>query len=296
MQTIPAVAALLVIGAAWGLSLPLTRVAVSTGHDALGLVLWQFAIMAACLAAISRLMRLPMPGVRGRIGLFAVVAGLGTLVPAYFAFLTAAHLPAGVRSILLASVPMFVLPLALAMGFERPDARRVLGVVLGGVAIAIIALPGAEASARISVGMILLTLISSLCYAFENTYLAWRGSAGLHPVQTLLAASVLGTVAAWPLVMLTGAGVSLRGLGAAEAAIVAAGMLHALAYVGYVWLIARAGAVFASQISYLVTGFGVAWSWLLLGERYSVWVWAGFCVMLAGVALIRPKPSRIETT
>lgn len=296
MHGLAAVAALAAIGAAWGLAVPLTRIAVSTGHDAFGLVLWQLIIMAASLALVLRLMRLPIPGLRGRLGLYAAVAGLGTLVPGYFAFLTAAHLPAGVRSILLASVPMFVLPLAIAAGFERPDPRRALGVLLGGIAIAIIALPGAGASARITAGMILLTLISPLCYALENVYLAWRGAAGLHPVQTLFAASVLGTLVAAPMVLLTGQGVSLRGAGAAEAAILAAGLLHALAYVGYVWLIDRAGAVFSSQISYAVTGFGVAWSWALLGERYSPWVWAGFAAMLAGILLIRPGPSRVEST
>ena len=47
------------------------------------------------------------------------------------------------------------------------------------------------------------------------------------------------------------------------------GVLNVLAYSGYVWLVGRAGSVFASQIAYLVTGFGVLWSMALLGERYS---------------------------
>ena len=45
---------------------------------------------------------------------------------------------------------------------------------------------------------------------------------------------------------------------------------------------AGAGSVFASQIAYLVTGFGVVWSMLLLGERYSAPVWAAFALMLRG--------------
>jgi drug/metabolite transporter (DMT)-like permease len=68
----------------------------------------------------------------------------------------------------------------------------------------------------------------------------------------------------------------------------AAGVLNALAYSGYVWLIARAGSVFASLIAYLVTGFGVVWSKLLLGENYAPLVWVAFAVMLAGIALVQP--------
>ena len=82
--------------------------------------------------------------------------------------------------------------------------------------------------------------------------------------------------------------------GPAEWAILASGVLNALAYSGYVWLVGRAGSVFASQIAYVVTGFGVLWSMALLGERYSPWVWAAFVLMLGGVALVQPRKPAAE--
>ena len=60
------------------------------------------------------------------------------------------------------------------------------------------------------------------------------------------------------------------------------------------WLVGRAGAVFGGQVAYLVTGFGVVWSMLLLGERYSGWVWAALALMLAGLALVQPR-TRLES-
>ncbi len=119
--------ALAAIGAAWGLTLPLIRIAVSTGHQPLGLILWQKLIMLAMLAALLAAMRKPLPRFRGNLGLFAVVAVFGAVLPGYFTFLTADDLPAGVRAIIVALVPMFVLPMALALGFERPDPRRAVG-------------------------------------------------------------------------------------------------------------------------------------------------------------------------
>jgi len=44
-------------------------------------------------------------------------------------------------------------------------------------------------------------------------------------------------------------------------------------------------------VAYLVTGFGVIWAMLLLGERYSVWVWMAFALMLVGIALVKPHES-----
>ncbi len=282
------VAALLAIGAAWGLSLPLLRIAVSTGHGPFGLLAWQGVIMLALLAPMLAVTRLPLPRLRGNALRFAVVGGFGAVIPGFFTFLTAAALPAGVRAIIIAMVPMFVLPMALAMGFERPDLRRALGVALGAVAVALLILPQAGVTGAIGIGMVLLALVSPASYAVEATWLAWRGSAGLHPFQLLFGATAVGLLAVVALAAATGQLVAPWPLGRAEAALVGCAVLNVLAYSGYVWLIGRAGSVFASLIAYLVTGFGVLFSWLLLGERYSPLVWAALALMIAAVALVQP--------
>jgi drug/metabolite transporter (DMT)-like permease len=215
--------ALAAIGAAWGLTLPLIRIAVSTGHQPLGLILWQKLIMLAMLAALLAAMRKPLPRFRGNLGLFAVVAVFGAVLPGYFTFLTADDLPAGVRAIIVALVPMFVLPMALALGFERPDPRRAAGVLLGAGAVVLIVLPGAGVTAAIGLAPVLLALISPLSYAVEANYLAWRGARGLHPFQVLFGASVVGIALTWPLAETTGQMVRPVAWGAAEWAMLAAG-------------------------------------------------------------------------
>jgi drug/metabolite transporter (DMT)-like permease len=198
--------------------MPLIRVAVSTGHQPLGIVLWQKVIMATLLGVLVRAMRLRGTFARRHVALFAAVAVFGAILPGYFSYLTAALLPAGVRAIIIAIVPMFVLPMALALGFERPDARRAAGVALGAAAIAAIALPGdGGAAPAFGIGVVLLALIAPLSYGVEANLLAWRGSGGLHPFQLLLGASLLGIALTWPLAAATGQTVNLgRPWGPAE--------------------------------------------------------------------------------
>jgi drug/metabolite transporter (DMT)-like permease len=290
------VIALVAAGAGWGLTLPLLRIAVSTGYPPFGLLLWHQLIMAAVLGLLMPVMRLPLFPAGRHVERFVAVSLFGAVLPGYFTFLTAAGLPAGVRSLVVAIVPMFVLPLALALGFEKPDARRALGVVLGAAAIALIAMPGAELPPTASLGLILLALIAPLSYAVEANYLSWRGSGGLHPFQLLFGASLVGIALVLPLAAATDQLVWPRhGWGLVEAAVLVSGVLNALAYAGYVWLVGRAGSLFASQVAYLVTGFGVLWSMILLGERYSAWVWAAFALMLVGVALVQPSGGRAKS-
>ena len=69
-------------------------------------------------------------------------------------------------------------------------------------------------------------------------------------------------------------------------------VIHAFVYAGYVWIIGAAGAVFAAQVSYLVTGFGVFWAMILLGERFASTIWLAMAVMFVGLFLVQPRPPR----
>ena len=66
-------------------------------------------------------------------------------------------------------------------------------------------------------------------------------------------------------------------------------VIHVIVYAGYVWLVGRSGAVFAGQVSYLVTAFGVLWAMLLLRETYSLWVWGALVCMALGLMLVQPR-------
>ena len=52
----------------------------------------------------------------------------------------------------------------------------------------------------------------------------------------------------------------------------------------------QAGAVFAAQVSYLVTAFGVIWAKFLLNETYSAWIWLAMAVIFVGLFLVQPRP------
>jgi drug/metabolite transporter (DMT)-like permease len=71
-------------------------------------------------------------------------------------------------------------------------------------------------------------------------------------------------------------------------AIVALSVLHAAAYTGYIWLVGKAGPVFSSQVSYIVTLFAMVLSAIFLGEDYSPYAVASLVLMLIGLMLVQP--------
>jgi len=190
-------------------------------------------------------------------------------------------------------VPMFAFPVALAMGNDRFSAARLAGLVLGLLGVALIALPQSSLPDRAAVFWLPVALIGPAFYAFEGNIVAKWGTAGLDPVQLLFGASAVGLLFALPAALISGQFITPQ-IGKPEAALVLSSAISSIVYASYVWLIGRAGAVFAAQVSYLVTGCGVLWAMLILGERYSGWVWAAFAVMLLGLVLVRPRAGEEE--
>ena len=282
--------ALVLMGAIWGAVFPITKIAVSTGYKPFGIMAWQMVI-GITLSVIILLLRGKRPHFRREhLVIYIGVALLGSVLPNYFSYTASAELPAGIISIVIALVPLFSMPIALAMGFEKFSTIRLLGALSGAAAIALLIGPEASLPDASKYGFVLLMAVAPLLYGMEGNFLTYMGDRGLDAVQVLYGATVVGIICAVPLSLVSGQSITpFQPWSAPIWAIVAGASLNWAAYVGYVWLIRRAGPVFSSQVAYLVTGWGVLISMVFLGERYSVWVWAAMGLMLVGITLVRPR-------
>jgi drug/metabolite transporter (DMT)-like permease len=283
--------ALTLIGAVWALTFPMTKIAVLGGYRSFGIIFWSSVIAAIVLAVILRWRGIGMPTHRAALGRYLFVALAGTVLPSAATYTAAEHLPAGIIAVCMALIPIVTFPMVIALGMERPDLKRFSGLMLGCIGVLFIALPDASLPDPTKAVFILLALLSVLFYAAEGVGLARIGRAGLDPAQLMLGAFLLSVVMTLPIALITGTFiVPSVGFGKAGGAVVASGLANVVAYVGYVWIIGRGGAVFAGQVSYIVTGFSILWSMLLLGESYSVWVWGAMAVIFAGLFLTQPRP------
>jgi drug/metabolite transporter (DMT)-like permease len=227
---------------------------------------------------------------RRALGFYLAVAVLGTLVPNAAFYISVHRLPSGIMSILISTVPLMAFPMNLALKSDRFEVKRLLGLLLGLTGVAIIAAPGVSLAPGL-VAFLPVALIGPLFYALEGTFVARYGMAGMDPIQAMFGASLMALALCLPMVIISGGWVSpMPPWGKAEGALLLSSALHALLYSGYVGLAAKAGAVFASQSSYIVTAAGLCWAMLLLGERFSPLVFVALAVMLLGVTLVRPRP------
>lgn len=285
---------LVLLGAGWGVTLPLTKIIVTAGYKHFGLIFWQFVIAAILMGTVLGLRgKLAWP--RGRQWAFAgLIAVIGTLLPNSASYQAALHLPSGVMSILLSLIPMIAFPIALALRTDAFSTRKILGLLLGFSAVALIAANSGSFAGGVTVWWVAVALIAPSFYALEGNVVAKWGTYGFNAMQVLFWSSMVGMIPALVLALATSQFIAPPVVwGLPEVAFVLVSVLHAIVYAGYVWLVGRAGAVFTAQVSYLVTIFGVIWAMILLREGYSGGIWAALALMLSGLFLVQPRQREV---
>jgi drug/metabolite transporter (DMT)-like permease len=276
---------LLALGAIWGSSFLFMRVAASDFGPA--------ALVEARLVS-GLVILLPFLW-RGRAFLrlshwpkLALIGALNSAIPfALFAW-GAERAPAGVGAIANSMTVLFAALIAFLVFGEKIGTRRAIALVVGFVGVVILA-SGRTAGDNV-MGAAIAGTLASLCYGFAlNLTRHWL--ADLPPVVgvagTLTCATLLGlpfAIAFWP--------AHAQSIGIASW--LSAGALGVLgtgiAYVVFFRLIQRIGAPRASTATYLVPIFGMAWGWLLLGERPTWTMLASAALILGSVIISQRAP------
>jgi len=282
------------LGIGWGATQPLGKIATQSGAGPFGLIFWQSVICVVVLGAITLARGRRLVFTRRALTFYGVVAVIGTLIPNATFYTSVVHLPSGIMSIIISTIPLLAFPMALILGMERFQGLRLVGLGLGLAGVALIALPRASLPDPAMAAFLPLAMVGPLFYAMEATFVARFGTAGMDPVQAMFGVSIVAMLLSLPVMLALGQGYVPWPIGQPEAALIGSSVLHGLLYSTYVWLAARAGSVFASQSTYIVTASGVFWAMLLLGERFSPMIWAALVVMLAGVALVSPRGKPTE--
>jgi drug/metabolite transporter (DMT)-like permease len=282
------------LGIGWGATQPLGKIATQSGAGPFGLIFWQSVICVVVLGAITLARGRRLVFTRRALTFYGVVAVIGTLIPNATFYTSVVYLPSGIMSIIISTIPLLAFPMALILGMERFQGLRLVGLGLGLAGVALIALPRASLPDPAMAAFLPLAMVGPLFYALEATFVARFGTAGMDPVRAMFGVSIVAMLLSLPVMLALGQGYVPWPVGQPEAALIGSSVLHGLLYSTYVWLAARAGSVFASQSTYIVTASGVFWAMLLLGERFSPMIWGALVVMLAGVALVSPRRKPTE--
>ncbi len=290
---------LLIAGSGWGGSISLTKIAADSGYHPMTLMFWQLVISVVILLTWLGANRIRLP-ISPRHLFFYILAGfLGTSLPNSLAYFIAPNLPAGIISIVYALVPMMTFTLAVIFRCERFELTRFAGVFLGLTAILFLVIPEFDLPTSSSAFWIFLLVLVGISYAAESIFVIFFMPKNDHPLTMLTGMTVTALIVAIPIMMVADIPFSVQNfLGKAEWALIISSFIHVGCYAIYLHLLRQTGAIFASQVAYIVTLSGVLWGILIFSETHNLWTWAALITVIAGLALVRQRtePAKYKVT
>ncbi|MEM8799750.1 MAG: DMT family transporter [Pseudomonadota bacterium] len=259
---------------------PLTLVALRVGFAALGLWIFVFAT------------RRPLPrSVRfwAAIGFSAI---LNNALPFSLMSWGQTQVGASLASILNATTPIFtVLVAGIFLKDEPLSARRLIGVLVGALGVAVVIGPTAILGARMDWMSLLGQLAflgGTLSYATASVYSRRFGRMGIDPIVAAtgqLSAAVLIMVPV-SLIFERPLSLPLPGIDAWLAVLGLALLSTALAFILYFQLLAKAGATNVILVTFLIPVSAISLGILLLGEHLSGHQVGGMVIIAAGLFIV----------
>jgi drug/metabolite transporter (DMT)-like permease len=236
--------------------------------------------------------RLGFGALRIRRAELAAAGLVGLLLPGANSvlFFTERKVPIGLTSLIIASVPLWVLLLRLAVG-ERPDRVAVLGLLVGFAGIVVLVQPGGSSG---PLGYLLLTVLAAVSWAV-GSFLSPR----ISVPRNALVASGWETLLGGLVLLAVGAATTKPGeldpsswsarsiLGLVYLIVVGS----VVGYTAYAWLLGNAPLGQVSTYAYVNPVVAIALGVIVLHEQLTLREVAGALLILAAVAIVVRRES-----
>jgi drug/metabolite transporter (DMT)-like permease len=233
-----------------------------------------------------------LPRLRVRRVELASAAVVGLLLPGANSvlFITEQKVPIGLTSLIIASVPLWVLLFRLAAG-ERPDRIASLGLLVGFAGIVLLVRPGGGSG---PLGYLLLTVLAAISWAF-GSFLSPRIPVPKDALvatgyETLIGGLVLTVIglATTSASELDPSGWSTRSVFGLVYLILVGSVVG---YTAYAWLLANAPIAQVSTYAYVNPVIAIALGVIVLDETITARIIAGAVLILIAVAIVVRRES-----
>jgi drug/metabolite transporter (DMT)-like permease len=222
----------------------------------------------------------------------ASAALVGLLLPGANAvlFVTEQKVPIGLTSLIIASVPLWVLLFRLAAG-ERPDKIATLGLLVGFAGIVVLVRPGGGSG---SLGYLLLTVLAAISWAF-GSFLSPRIPVPKDALVTTGYETLAGGLVLTVVGLATTSTSDLDPSTWSERSIL--GLVYLIligsvvGYTAYAWLLGNAPLGLVQTYAYVNPVVAIALGVVVLDEAVTMRIVLGALLILAAVAIVVRRES-----
>lgn len=284
---------LLLLGFTWGTGYSIARYAMTNGVSPLGYSFWQSVGPAIFIGFLAFLQREKLRFSLSHCRYYFICGLTGIALPNTNMYFAAPHLPAGLLSVIVNTVPVMAYLMALAAQIETFCWQRLLAVGLAVCGLMLILLPAASLPSSHAALWILSTLLTPFGFAFCSVYMTRCRPADSNSLSLAAGTLIFSSLLLTPLVLTNHSFYALHlPLTRPDAVILLEILLSSLGYVLFFKLIKIAGPVYYSFVDTIVAITGLFWGYLIFGEQLNLWTGTAVILILFALILVskRYKP------
>lgn len=281
-------ALVIVLSVIWGGSFLFVGIAVSA-LPTFTIVLLRVTIAAAALHLLLLVRRIPMPGGTASWRAFFVMGLLNNVIPFSLIAWGMTHIASGLASILNATTPLFTVLLAHALtGDERLTRPRLSGVLIGFVGVVVLIGPEALRGLGDDVLAQMAVLAAACSYGIAGIFGRRFKRIGIPPLATATGQVTASSILLLPLALPIDRPwtLAMPGMTVWAAVIGLALLSTALAYALFFRILAGAGAVNLSLVTFLIPVSAILMGILVLGESLHATDFLGMALIGCGLVAI----------
>lgn len=277
------IARLFLLGAIWGSSFMLMRIAVPE-LGPLPTAFGRIALGGLALALFVRWRGIDLAW-RDNARVYLVIGVANTAVPfALFAW-SALYIPSSYMATMNALAPVFTGLFGFLLMDERLGAMRIASFVLGLCGVAVLVNIGPTAVNAHVIGGILAGLGAAICYGFAAVYTRMRASR-IPPLAAAAGSQIMAALALLPFTLPALPQALAHANPASLLAVAILGIVcTGLAYALFFHLIAAEGPGKAVMVTFLVPAAAAVWAWLILREPVTFGTVVGLAIVLSATAM-----------
>jgi len=274
---------LLLVSAIWGFTFICNDIALDHFRP-LAIACWRIALAGLIVFFICRIRQLKMPTDKRSLVTLACIGALNGLVPFTLIGWGQQTVDSALTALLLTTSPFVTLLLSHFMtGDDRFSWNRLSGLMIGFVGVAILFGQEILLSGNNVFGMLAI-MLAAACYSLSAMLI--RKLAHLPSLVIVTGSLVAMCCLAVPLlVWLYPPWQQETSTKSLLALVFLAIFPTAIAYVLRAHIVRVNGAVFMSNVGYLIPLFAALWSWIFLGEIPKAVMWLAMALIFAGIYL-----------
>ena len=282
-----AAALLILLGALWGSGYTIARYCMTHGVHPLGYGLWQSLGPMLFLLVMMLLFKIPFLLKADYLRYYIACGILGIALPNTVMYFCAAHIPSGILTVLINTVPILIFPLALLFALEHFDLKRFLSVILGFIGILLSIFANLSLPKINSIPWTVIALIAPLSFALCAIWIAAFRPMPSHPLSLSFGMLVISSICLAPLTLGVGAYYPIElPLDFNDLLIFFEILLSSTGYIVLFMLIKLAGPVYYSLVGSIASMFGLLWGKVFFDEALNTLSSVGIVCIIAAIVLL----------